>query len=166
MSLNRLCLVLNANYEAIKQRAARPDPRVQGRGRGAGGVCIHHSHGEEQRAGADRRAPDEIPADAAAEPGRFPQGDLAPGWQRLPVLRHKAALRQPDARSRGSAIETRAVDLGESGGLLFPCNNHKGNRTPQEAGMALARQPRQVSLHAKHKLLAADSQAWDKYLFA
>lgn len=48
----------------------------------------------------------------------------------------------------------------------FQCNNHKGNRTPQEAGMTLARQPRQVSIHTKHKLLAADSRGWDKYLFA
>ena len=48
----------------------------------------------------------------------------------------------------------------------FACNNKKGDRTPQEAGMVLARQPRQISIHAKHKLLAGDSHTWDKYLFA
>jgi hypothetical protein len=32
--------------------------------------------------------------------------------------------------------------------------------------MVLARQPRQISIHAKHKLLAGDARTWDKYLFA
>ena len=35
-----------------------------------------------------------------------------------------------------------------------------------EAGMVLARLPRQISIHAKHRLLAGDSHTWDKYLFA
>ena len=48
----------------------------------------------------------------------------------------------------------------------FACNNKKGDRTPQEAGMVLARQPRQISIHARHKLLAGDAHTWDKYLFA
>ncbi|MBI2681397.1 MAG: HNH endonuclease [Candidatus Solibacter usitatus] len=44
------------------------------------------------------------------------------------------------------------------------CNNRKGNRTPQEAGMVLMKTPRPFSIHAK---LAggADEQAWEKYLF-
>jgi hypothetical protein len=33
----------------------------------------------------------------------------------------------------------------------FPCNNRKGNRTPQESGMALAKQPHQIGIHAKHR---------------
>jgi hypothetical protein len=32
--------------------------------------------------------------------------------------------------------------------------------------MVLARQPRQISIYAKHRLLAGDSDTWDKYLFA
>jgi 5-methylcytosine-specific restriction endonuclease McrA len=47
----------------------------------------------------------------------------------------------------------------------FPCNNRKGNRTPVEAGMVLAKAPRQVSIHAKHKMLAGDQAVWDRYLF-
>jgi 5-methylcytosine-specific restriction endonuclease McrA len=46
------------------------------------------------------------------------------------------------------------------------CNNRKSNRTPREAGMALVRQPRQISIHAKHKLLRGEERAWDRYLFA
>jgi 5-methylcytosine-specific restriction endonuclease McrA len=48
----------------------------------------------------------------------------------------------------------------------FGCNNHKSNRTPQEAGMSLVKQPRQISIHAKHRLLRGDERAWDRYLFA
>ncbi|MGD0777609.1 MAG: HNH endonuclease [Candidatus Solibacter sp.] len=48
----------------------------------------------------------------------------------------------------------------------FACNNKKGGRTPQGAGMVLARQPRQISINAKHKVLAGDAHTWDKYFFA
>ena len=46
-----------------------------------------------------------------------------------------------------------------------PCNNRKGNRTPAEARMPLARQPKQFGLHARHKLLSQGSELWGKYLF-
>lgn len=48
------------------------------------------------------------------------------------------------------------------------CNNKKGNRTPDEAGMKLARQPRPFSLHtSRHlmRLLAKSDDQWRKYLF-
>ena len=48
----------------------------------------------------------------------------------------------------------------------FPCNNRKSNQTPQEAGMPLARAPRQITIHAKHRLMAGDQKVWDKFLFA
>src|ERR1017187_5369140 len=48
------------------------------------------------------------------------------------------------------------------------CNNRKGNRTPEEAGMRLARQPRPFSLptsrHLMRMLGKSDAQ-WRKYLF-
>ena len=48
------------------------------------------------------------------------------------------------------------------------CNNKKGNRTPEEAGLKLARQPRPFSLHTSRHLMRllgkADDQ-WRKYLF-
>ncbi|MBZ5608669.1 MAG: HNH endonuclease [Acidobacteriia bacterium] len=49
-----------------------------------------------------------------------------------------------------------------------PCNNRKGNRTPEEAGMRLARAPRPFSLHtSRHlmRLLAKSDDRWRKYLF-
>jgi 5-methylcytosine-specific restriction endonuclease McrA len=48
------------------------------------------------------------------------------------------------------------------------CNNRKGNRTPEEAGMKLVRQPRPFSLHtSRHlmRLLARSEDRWQKYLF-
>ncbi len=49
-----------------------------------------------------------------------------------------------------------------------PCNNRKGSRTPEEAGMKLARMPRPFSLHtSRHlmRLLAKSDDRWQKYLF-
>jgi len=49
-----------------------------------------------------------------------------------------------------------------------PCNNQKGNRIPEEAGMKLVRQPRPFSLHtSRHlmRLLARSDDQWQKYLF-
>ena len=49
-----------------------------------------------------------------------------------------------------------------------PCNNRKGSRTPDEAGMKLARTPRPFSLHtSRHlmRLLGKSDDQWRKYLF-
>ncbi len=48
------------------------------------------------------------------------------------------------------------------------CNNVKGNRTPEEAGMKLAKPPRPFSLHTSRHLmrqLARSEDRWRKYLF-
>jgi 5-methylcytosine-specific restriction endonuclease McrA len=48
------------------------------------------------------------------------------------------------------------------------CNNRKGSRTPEEAGMKLARLPRPFSLHtSRHlmRLLGKSDDQWRKYLF-
>jgi 5-methylcytosine-specific restriction endonuclease McrA len=48
------------------------------------------------------------------------------------------------------------------------CNNRKGSRTPEEASMRLAKQPRPFSLHtSRHlmRLLAKSDEQWKKYLF-
>lgn len=49
-----------------------------------------------------------------------------------------------------------------------PCNNRKGNRTPDEAGMRLHRPPRPFTLHtSRHlmRMLAKGDDQWRKYLF-
>ena len=48
------------------------------------------------------------------------------------------------------------------------CNNRKGSRTPEEAGMKLARQPKPFSLHtSRHlmRMLGKRETQWHKYLF-
>ncbi len=48
------------------------------------------------------------------------------------------------------------------------CNNRKGSRTPEEAGMKLGRPPRPFSMHtSRHlmRLLARGEEPWKKYLF-
>jgi 5-methylcytosine-specific restriction endonuclease McrA len=48
------------------------------------------------------------------------------------------------------------------------CNNRKGNRTPEEAGMKLHRAPRPFSMHtSRHlmRLLGRGEDQWRKYLF-
>ncbi len=48
------------------------------------------------------------------------------------------------------------------------CNNRKGSRLPEEAGMRLARQPRPFSLHtSRHlmRLMGRSDEKWRKYLF-
>lgn len=49
-----------------------------------------------------------------------------------------------------------------------PCNNRKGNRTPEEANMKLNRPPRPFTLHtSRHlmRMLAKGDDQWKKYLF-
>lgn len=48
------------------------------------------------------------------------------------------------------------------------CNNKKGSRTPEEAGLKLVRAPRPFSLHTSQhlmRLLAKSDAQWRKYLF-
>jgi 5-methylcytosine-specific restriction endonuclease McrA len=48
------------------------------------------------------------------------------------------------------------------------CNNRKGNRLPEEAGMRLVRQPRPFTLHtSRHlmRLMGRSDEKWRKYLF-
>jgi len=48
------------------------------------------------------------------------------------------------------------------------CNNRKGSRTPEEAGMRLSRQPRPFSLHTSRHLMrlaGKGDEQWKKYLF-
>jgi len=67
----------------------------------------------------------------------------------------------PRSRAGGSAWENLVA-------CCHPCNNRKGNRTPEEAGMKLARQPRPFSLHtSRHlmRMLGKGDAQWQKYLF-
>ena len=48
------------------------------------------------------------------------------------------------------------------------CNNNKGDRLPEEVGMALSRRPRPFNLHTSRSLmrmLGNQQETWRKYLF-
>jgi 5-methylcytosine-specific restriction endonuclease McrA len=50
----------------------------------------------------------------------------------------------------------------------YQCNNVKGDRTPEEAGFALARRPRPFTLHTSRqlmRLIGNKEEKWRKYLF-
>lgn len=49
----------------------------------------------------------------------------------------------------------------------FACNNRKGSRTPDEAGMPLKSRPRPFGFHAKHRQTAdlSNEPVWNTYLF-
>jgi 5-methylcytosine-specific restriction endonuclease McrA len=50
----------------------------------------------------------------------------------------------------------------------YQCNNTKGDRTPEEAGFALARRPRPFTLHTSRqlmRLIGHKDEKWRKYLF-
>jgi len=73
---------------------------------------------------------------------------------------HKLTLDHVLPKSRGGASTWENLVT-----ACLKCNNIKGDRTPQEAGLVLAKQPRQMTVHMKHRMLASDP-AWDKFLFA
>jgi 5-methylcytosine-specific restriction endonuclease McrA len=50
----------------------------------------------------------------------------------------------------------------------YRCNNEKGDRTPEEAGLKLARRPRPFTLHTSRqlmRLIGHRDERWRKYLF-
>lgn len=50
----------------------------------------------------------------------------------------------------------------------YRCNNNKGDRTPEEAGLRLARKPRPFTLHTSRqlmRLIGHRDERWRKYLF-
>lgn len=50
----------------------------------------------------------------------------------------------------------------------YQCNNHKGDRTPEEAGIELRRRPRPFTLHTSRqlmRLIGNKEEKWRKYLF-
>jgi 5-methylcytosine-specific restriction endonuclease McrA len=80
-----------------------------------------------------------------------------------PSLPSKLTLDHIVPRSRGGANSWENLVA-----CCFACNNRKSDRTPDEAGMLLARYPRPFSIHTSRHLLrdsALTRLAWQKYLY-
>ena len=129
MSLNRLCLVINASYEAINVTSARRALTLVFKG----AAVV-----EEVSGYAIRTSKINIPVPSVVRLMKYrqivrgsnwlrlPQGDPAARRQLLPVLRCPPAFGKPDPRSRGSAIAARTLDMGEPGGLLLRLQQQEG----------------------------------------
>jgi 5-methylcytosine-specific restriction endonuclease McrA len=167
MSLNRLVLVLNASYEPINICAARRALKLVFKG----AAVV-----EQLSAFTVRTAKIHIPVPSVVrllQYRRMPRQNRAVSRkgiilrdggtcqycrEKLPVKNLTLDHVIPRARGGDSTWENLVA-------CCFACNNRKGNRTPPEAGMALAKPPRQVTLHARHRLMAGDEKAWERYLF-
>jgi 5-methylcytosine-specific restriction endonuclease McrA len=167
MSLNRLVLVINASYEPINICSARRALTL---------VLKGAAIVEEVSAFTVRTARLTIPLPSVVrlqKYRRMPQQNRAVSRKGI-VLRDGSTCQYcrtklpprdltldhviPRSRGGGSTWENLVASC-------CPCNNRKGDRTPQEAGMPLTKQPRQISIHAKHRLLAGDEKTWERYLF-
>ncbi len=168
MSLNRLVLVLNASYEPIQVCAARRALTL---------VCKGAAVVEEVSAYVVRTSKISLPIPSVirlTKYRRVPRQNRSVSRKGI-ILRDGGACQYcarvlaskdltldhvtPRARGGHSTWENLVA-------CCFACNNRKGNRTPAEAGMVLAKQPRQISIHAKHRLLQSDQAVWSKYMFA
>ena len=167
MSLNRLVLVINASYEPVNVASARRALTLV-----LGGKAVV----EEVSAGVVRTSKITIPVPSVIRLTKY---------RRMPRL-NRAVSRKGIILRDGSTCQYCRLKL-PSGSLTmdhvipksrggsstwenlvascFRCNNVKGDRTPQEAGLALAKQPRQITVHARHRLLLGADQTWDRYLF-
>jgi 5-methylcytosine-specific restriction endonuclease McrA len=168
MSLNHLVLVLNASFEPIHICSARRAMKL---------IC-------------KCAAVVEVPSDHVIHTSqleiRLPSVIRLVRYRRVPrfnrsVSRKGIILRdQSTCQYCGHTLPSKDLTLDHvvprsRGGqstwdnlvaCCFSDNNRKGDRTPAEAGMALARPPRSIGIHAKLRLMQGDQEVWNRYLFA
>jgi 5-methylcytosine-specific restriction endonuclease McrA len=168
--LHRPVLVLNASYEPINVCAARRALVLVLKGVAEAEEHVNaHVHSARQA----MRVPSVI---RLLEYRRIPHQTRA--LSRKNILMRDRYTCQYCLRTLNSAELTldHVIPRSRSGETAWenlvacchPCNNRKGNRTPEEAGMRLARAPRPFSLHtSRHlmRLLGKSDDQWRKYLF-
>ena len=109
-----------------------------------------------------------IPAYSAAESRAFAEKYFAARPQHVPVLRRRfpaseLTLDHVMPRSRGGRSSWENLVA-----CCYSCNNRKGDRTPEEAGLKLRRRPRPFTLHTSRqlmRLIGHRDEKWRKYLF-
>lgn len=168
MVLNRLVLVLNASYEPITICPARRAITLVMKG----AAVV-----EERSAYTIRTARISVPVPSVVRLRvyrRVPRAKRTVSRKGI-ILRDLATCQYCGSKSEPRALTIDHVIPRSRGGestwenlvaACFRCNNKKGNRTPQEAGMPMIRAPRPIGMSARHKLLAGDEKVWDKYMFS
>ena len=167
MSLNRLVLVINASYEPINICSARRALTL---------VLKGAAVVEEVSAYVVRTSKISIPLPSVVRLQKYrrvPRQNRSVSRKGI-VLRDSSTcqycrqklppreltLDHVIPRSRGGASTWENLVAS-----CKPCNNVKGDRTPAEAGLTLTKQPRQITIHTKHRLLIGDEKTWERYLF-
>lgn len=169
MSLNRRVLVLNGSYEAINVTSARRAFTLLCKG---AAVVEHASRYTLHTAKIDLPVPSVI---RLVNYRRVPRLNRSVSRKGI-LLRDANTCQYCGAKMGPGSLTLDHVMPKARGGLATwenlvasckPCNNKKSDRTPKEAGLVLAKIPRQITIHSKHKLLQDDdSGVWDRYLFA
>lgn len=167
MSLNRLVLVINASYEPVNICSARRALTLV-----FGGKAIV----EEVSAHVVRTSKISIPLPSVirlAKYRKMPRQNRSVSRKGI-ILRDSSTCQYCQAKLPAQGLTLDHVTPRSKGGASTwenlvasckPCNNRKSDRTPVEAGMLLARPPRQIGIHAKHKLMQGDNDVWDRYMF-
>ena len=167
MSLNRLTLVLNASYEGVNITTARRALTLVFKGAAVvekvSSFTIH-------------TCKIDIPVPAVIrllKYRRIPRQNRSVSRKGL-LLRDRNTCQYCGQTLPAGSLTLDHVVPRSRGGIsawenivsaCFPCNNRKGDRTPQEAGMALMKKPTRLTIHAKHRLMAGDEKTWNEYLF-
>lgn len=167
MSLNRLVLVINASYEPVNICTARRAMTLLFKGAAVVEVVSAHTV----------RTPQiNIPLPSVVRLvhyKRMPRMNRSVSRKGI-MLRDGATCQYCGSKAPAIELTLDHVMPRARGGQSTwenlvasckRCNNRKRDRTPAEAGMVLVRQPRMVGLHARHRLMAQDQDAWEKYLF-
>ena len=167
MSINRLVLILNASYEPVSICSARRAITLVVKGAAVVEECSAYTI---------RTPRINVPVPSVVRLRtyrRVPHVKRSVSRKGI-ILRDSSTCQYCGRRSEPRELTLDHVIPRSRGGAstwenlvaaCFRCNNKKGNRTPQEAGMQLIRAPRPIGIHAKHRLLAGDEKIWDKYLF-
>ncbi len=168
--LQKPVLVLNASYEAINVCAARRAIVLVLKG-----IAATEEHTAEQVASARMRMP--LPSVIRLlEYRRIPRQVRSLSRKNIMLRDHftcqycgqtlpasELTMDHVVPRSRGGTSSWENLVA-----CCIACNNRKGNRMPEEAGMKLTRQPRPFTLHTSRHLMRLQGKSddqWRKYLF-
>lgn len=167
MSINRLVLVLNASYEPINIVPARRALTLV-----LGGKAVV----EERSKAVIRTSKINVPVPSVIRLvayRRIPRQNRSLSRKGI-LLRDAGTCQYCRSKLPPKELTLDHVNPRSRGGestwenlvaCCFSCNNKKGNRTPQEAGLTLAKQPHQITIHARHRLMAGDESTWTRYMF-
>jgi 5-methylcytosine-specific restriction endonuclease McrA len=169
--LHRPVLVLNASYEPINVCAARRALVLVLKGVAAAEEVAPH-----QQIHAARRSMPLPSVIRLLEYRRIPHQTRALSRKNILMRDRYTCQYCHKTLSSGELTLDHVVPRSRAGESTWenlvaccnPCNNRKGNRTPEEAGMRLVRPPRPFSLHtSRHlmRLLGKSDEQWRKYLF-